>query len=218
MLTEEFGTLSNLLIEQPLKDETGSSIGEAGMGYPCAYENSAGFFCCYQIKYESGTVRLLHRAESAPKALRGAIDNLSVYVYGTTNTSANFDRWQGFPEVQDAPEASDRVGAKDWAGAAPYLARLADREIAWARAWLGIALQLGLGMERDLQAGIRWTTLAAEQGDPGSNDMLAALYQSPESAIYDEAKYKYFSERAALCGIGTFAGAEKPMGPRGPIP
>ena len=206
MLEEEFETLGDLIVQQPLKDETGSEIGIVGIGRPGTYRHDVGCFCCYQIAYASGTVRMLERANSTPQALQAAMDNLAVWVYAGTGASACFDRWQGFAEIHEVPEAAASLEQKDWARAVPFLSRLAERGIAWARSRLGTAFLMGFGVDVDEEKGIRWTTLAAEQGDPGSNDLLAGMYRFPESKHYDPGKERYYAERAKLCGSEIFAG------------
>ena len=204
MLTEEFSTLSQLILEQAVKNEDEQQVAVVGIARPTAYAGCSEHFCCYQVEYGQGTIRMIESAAFAPMALQAALHNLSAIVYCLSDKSARFDRWQGFPCIPDVAAAADLIDANDWAGAIPYLSRSAERGIAWARSSLGTAYLMGFGMPVDEELGIHWTTLAAEQGDPGASDLLAMMYRFPESKRYAPEKAEYYGERAKLCGSEVF--------------
>ncbi|MDA0206030.1 MAG: hypothetical protein O3A53_11580 [Acidobacteria bacterium] len=209
MLQEEFSTLEDLFFEQPIRDESGQLIALAGLGKPTRYRNDSGYFCAYQLILAGrGTVRMLERADSAPRALRQALDNLAVRVYGVTETIAGVDRWHGFAEVPDVAEATERFDANDRDGAVPYLERLVERGDAWARGSLGMALLLKMGSINDSQRGLALCELAAEQGDCGICDLMAGLHRHPP--YEDREELEYYCERATVCGIGLFTAEPRP--------
>ena len=154
---------------------------------------------------------MLDRAPSAPKALQAALGNLSTTVFLCGEPCAVSDPWYGFPVIEVVPEVSRCLAEREFNKAFPLLNELARDGNAWARSRLGVGLFLGVDFQRDQLRGLKWLTLAAEQGDPGACSFLATTY-GVQADLQDDDKAEYYAERALLCGINVLTGEHPPNG------
>src|SRR6266852_797900 len=72
-----------------------------------------------------------------------------------------------------------------------------------AQSQLGLAYQLGQGVDKDPYEAIRWYRMAANSGDPLAQNNLGYLYETGPEGIKDLAEASRWYARAAVSGNPT---------------
>ncbi len=102
-------------------------------------------------------------------------------------------------EVKDFLERANAArSAEEYALAAQWYEKAAERGNAFAQTELGRQYQQGLGVPRDSAKAVEWYRKAAEQGHPVAQASLGAMYQEGSGVDRDDAQaVQWFAKSAA---------------------